>query len=182
MVGVTHRRRGCVAPSCRGRGGSAARPARVPSTPAAAPTPAAPAAGPPTPRPGLVGVRGGRARGSRTCSAAPPPRAHAGTPPSPIAPPPTAPPPPPALPPAMRSEHPNLARPPKRCLGALDTVSWPWIPVLGSLEPPRRDGENAPKTRKNGGELGEIWSKRCEGVGTTCCPSRIIIWGQLILG
>ena len=68
----------------------------------------------------------------------------------------------------MRSEHPELAGPLKRCLGALDTVSWPWIPVLGLLEPPRRDGENAQKTRKNGEEMGEIWSKRCEGVGITC--------------
>ena len=50
----------------------------------------------------------------------------------------------------MRSEHPELARPLKRCLGALDTVSWPWIPAWGSLEPPRRDGENAQKTGKNG--------------------------------
>ena len=23
--------------------------------------------------------------------------------------------------------------------------------------------------------MGEIWSKRCEGVGITCCPSRMII-------
>ena len=67
--------------------------------------------------------------------------------------------------PAMRSEHPELAGPPKRCLGALDTVSWPWIPVLGSLEPPRRDGENAQTTGKNGGKIGEIRSKRCEGGG-----------------
>ena len=61
------------------------------------------------------------------------------------------------------SEHPELARPPKRCLGALDTVSWPWIPFLGSLEPPRRDGENAQKTGKNGEKMGEIRPKTCEG-------------------
>ena len=67
----------------------------------------------------------------------------------------------------MRSEHPELARPAKRCLGALDTVSWPWIPVLGSLEPPRRDGENAQKTGKNGEKMGEIRPKTCEGVGIT---------------
>ena len=30
-------------------------------------------------------------------------------------------------------------------------VSWPWVPAWGSLEPPRRDGENAQKTRENGG-------------------------------
>ena len=68
----------------------------------------------------------------------------------------------------MRSEHPELARPLKRCLGALHAVSWPWIPVLGSLEPPRRDGENAQKTGKNGGKMGEIRPKTCEGVGITC--------------
>ena len=71
----------------------------------------------------------------------------------------------------MRSEHPELAGPPKRCLGA--TVSWPWIPVLGSLEPPRRDGENAQKTGKNGEKMGEIRPKTCEGVGITCSRSRI---------
>ena len=42
-------------------------------------------------------------------------------------------------------------------------VSWPWVPAWGSLEPPRRDGENAQKTRKNGEEMGEIRPKRCEG-------------------
>eukprot|EP01045_Picozoa_sp_COSAG04_P002409 COSAG04_NODE_88_length_27314_cov_6.056476_4_plen_246_part_00 len=39
---------------------------------------------------------------------------------------------------------------PRFCLGALATVSWPWVPARGSLEPPRRDGENAQKTGKNG--------------------------------
>ena len=72
---------------------------------------------------------------------------------------------------AMRSEHPELARPAKRCLGALDTVSWPWIPVLGSLEPPRRGGENAQKTGIFGEEMGETRSKKCEGVGITCCTA-----------
>ena len=67
----------------------------------------------------------------------------------------------------MRSERPELAGPAKRCLGALDTVSWPWIPVLGSLEPPRRGGENAQKTGIFGEKMGEIRSKRCEGVGIT---------------
>ena len=42
-------------------------------------------------------------------------------------------------------------------------VSWPWVPACGSLEPPRRGGENAQKTRKNGEEMGEIRPKRCEG-------------------
>ena len=32
------------------------------------------------------------------------------------------------------------------------------VPAWGSLEPSRRDGENAQKTGKNGGEMGEIWS------------------------
>ena len=44
----------------------------------------------------------------------------------------------------------------------LPAVSWPWVPALGSLEPPRRGGENAQKTRKNGEEMGEIRPKRCE--------------------
>ena len=63
----------------------------------------------------------------------------------------------------MRSEHPELAGPAKRCLGALATVSWPWVPACGLLEPPRRDGENAQKTGKNGEKMGEIRPKRCEG-------------------
>ena len=42
----------------------------------------------------------------------------------------------------------------------LPAVSWPWVPACGSLEPPRRDGENAQKTTKNGEEMGEIRSKR----------------------
>ena len=74
----------------------------------------------------------------------------------------------------MRSEHPELARPLKRCLGALDTVSWPWIPVLGSLESPCRDGENAQKTGKNGGKMGEIRPKTCEGVGITWIDQGLI--------
>ena len=48
-------------------------------------------------------------------------------------------------------------------LGALAAVSWPWVLAWGSLEPPRRDGENAQKTRKNGEKMGEIRSKKCEG-------------------
>ena len=46
-------------------------------------------------------------------------------------------------------------------------VSWPWVPAWGLLEPPRRDGENAQKTRKNGEEMGEIRPKTCKGVGIT---------------
>ena len=48
----------------------------------------------------------------------------------------------------MRSEHPELARPPKRCLGALDTVSWPW----------NRLGETV-KTRKKRGKTGKKWAR-----------------------
>ena len=70
----------------------------------------------------------------------------------------------------MRSQYLELVRPPKRCLGALDTVSWPWAPAWGSLEPPRRDGENAQKTGIFGGKMGEIRSKRCKGVGITWPP------------
>ena len=69
---------------------------------------------------------------------------------------------------AMRSQHPELASPLKRCLGALATVSWPWVPACGSLEPPQRDGENAQKTGKNGGKMGKIRSKTRKGVGITC--------------
>merc|ERR1712093_685633 len=47
-------------------------------------------------------------------------------------------------------------------LALLPAVSWPWVPAWGSLEPPRRDGENAPKTGKNGGKMGEIRPKECE--------------------
>ena len=50
-------------------------------------------------------------------------------------------------------------------------VSWPWVLACGSLEPSRRGGENAQKTRKNGEEMGEIRSKTCEGVGITCRAS-----------
>ena len=52
-------------------------------------------------------------------------------------------------------------------LGPRAAVSWPWVPAWGSLEPPRRGGENAQKTRKNGGKMGEIPSKRCGDTG--CC-------------
>ena len=44
----------------------------------------------------------------------------------------------------------------------LPAVSWPWVPAWGSLEPPRRDGENAQKMRKNGEKMGEIRPKECE--------------------
>ena len=44
----------------------------------------------------------------------------------------------------------------------ISTVSWPWVPARGSLEPSRRGGENAQKTGKNGEKMGEIRSKTCE--------------------
>ena len=50
---------------------------------------------------------------------------------------------------------------PSPLLVPLPAVSWPWVPACGSLEPPRRDGENAQKTRKNGEKMGEIRPKRC---------------------
>eukprot|EP01045_Picozoa_sp_COSAG04_P000679 COSAG04_NODE_18_length_39571_cov_50.788128_9_plen_81_part_00 len=46
--------------------------------------------------------------------------------------------------------------PRSRVLALLPAVSWAWVPAWGSLEPPRRDGENAQKTGKNGGKMGEI--------------------------
>ena len=63
------------------------------------------------------------------------------------------------LTPAMRSQHPELARPEKRCLGALAAVSRPWVPAWGSLEPPRQDGEDAQKTGKNGEKTGKRWAR-----------------------
>ena len=48
-------------------------------------------------------------------------------------------------------------------LPPLPAVPWPWVPAWGSLEPPRRDGENAQKTGKNGEKMGEIRPKTCEG-------------------
>ena len=45
----------------------------------------------------------------------------------------------------------------------LPAVSWPWVPAWGSLEPPRRDGENAQKTGIFGEKMGEIRPKKCEG-------------------
>ena len=63
-----------------------------------------------------------------------------------------------ALPCTVDVVQPELARPEKRSPGG--TVSWPWVPACGSLEPCRRGGENAQRTGKNGGKMGEIWSKR----------------------
>ena len=40
-------------------------------------------------------------------------------------------------------------------LGPRAAVSWPWVPAWGSLEPPRRDGENAQKT----GKTGKKWAR-----------------------
>ena len=47
-------------------------------------------------------------------------------------------------------------------LALLPAVSWPWVLAWGSLEPPRRGGENAQKTGESGGEMAEIWPKTCE--------------------
>ena len=52
-------------------------------------------------------------------------------------------------------------------LGPRAAVSWPWVLACGSLEPSRRGGENAQKTGKNGGKMGEIRPKTCKGVGIT---------------
>ena len=41
-------------------------------------------------------------------------------------------------------------------LGPVPAVSWLWVSAWGSLEPPRPGGENAQKTGKNGGKMGEI--------------------------
>ena len=58
--------------------------------------------------------------------------------------------------PAVSNEGPS-----SRLLGPLPAVSWPWVPACGALEPPRRDGENAQKTGKHGGKMGEIRPKKC---------------------
>ena len=68
--------------------------------------------------------------------------------------------------PAVSNEGPR-----SRVLGLLPAVSWPWVPICGSLEPPRQDGENAQKTRKNGDKMGEIRPNKCAGVGITLCSS-----------
>ena len=76
----------------------------------------------------------------------------------------------------MRSQHPELARPPKRCLGALATVSWPCAPAWGSLEPPRRDGENAQKTGKTGGKWARYGLKRATESDHLVGPALIGTW------
>ena len=55
----------------------------------------------------------------------------------------------------------------KGARGVLSAVSWPWVTAWGSLEPSRRDGENAQKTGKNGEKMGEIRPKTREGAGIT---------------
>ena len=52
-------------------------------------------------------------------------------------------------------------RVPRRCV--TPGSSRPWAPAWGSLEPPRRDGENAQKTGKRRGGMGEIRPKTGEG-------------------
>ena len=59
--------------------------------------------------------------------------------------------------PAVSNEGPS-----SRVLVLVSAISWLWVLAWGSLEPPRRDGENAQNTGKNGEEMGEIWSKTCE--------------------
>ena len=52
--------------------------------------------------------------------------------------------------------------PRSRVLAPLPAVSWPWVPAWGSLEPSRRDAENAQNTGKTGEKMGEIRPKECE--------------------
>ena len=71
----------------------------------------------------------------------------------------------------MRSEHPELARPPKRCFLLFGHPCRLFLgPGFWLVARWNRLGE-AVKTRKNretnGEEMGEIRSKRCEGVGIT---------------
>ena len=44
--------------------------------------------------------------------------------------------------------------PRSRVLVLAPAVSWPWVPAWGSLEPPRRAGENAQKNEKQWGRNG----------------------------
>ena len=55
---------------------------------------------------------------------------------------------------SMRSQHPELARPEKRCLDPLAAVSRSRVPAWGSLELPCRDGENAQKAGKKWARYG----------------------------
>ena len=64
-------------------------------------------------------------------------------------------------------------------LGPRAAVSWPWVPACGSLEPSRRGGENAQKTRKNGEEMGEIRPKKCEGRELTKDQLNLIIHAKI---
>ena len=57
---------------------------------------------------------------------------------------------------AMRSEHPELARPQQRCSDPRATASRLWVPACGWLQ----------KKKRNRGEMGEMRSKKCEGVGS----------------
>ena len=71
----------------------------------------------------------------------------------------------------MRSEHPELARPPKRCFLLFGHPCRLFLgPGFRLVARWNRLGE-AVKTRKkrekNGEKMGEIRSKRCEGVGIT---------------
>ena len=68
-------------------------------------------------------------------------------------------------------------------MALVPAVSWPWVPAWGSLEPPRRDGENAQKTGKNGEKMVEIRSKKCEqGRERRDHLGRRLAGGQRVLG
>ena len=50
--------------------------------------------------------------------------------------------------------------PSSRLLVLVPAVSWPWVLAWGSLEPPRRDGENAQKRGKTGKKWARCGLKR----------------------
>ena len=55
----------------------------------------------------------------------------------------------------------------------LPAVSWPWVAAWGSLEPPRRDGEDAQKTGKTGEKWARYGLKRVKESGSPAAsPTR----------
>ena len=77
--------------------------------------------------------------------------------------------------PAMRSEHPELARPPKRCFLLFESrhghpcrlFLGPGFRLAARWNRLGEPVKTRKKTRKNGEKMGKIRPKKCEGVGIT---------------